>query len=64
MSLYRKTDPLPMMFILDTLSFRMQRHISLVIGLTITFGLALWLVFAIRNGTLDLGAAADFLRVR
>lgn len=42
----------------------MQRHISLILGLIITFGLVLLLVAAVRSGTLSLGAAADFLNLR
>lgn len=42
----------------------MQRHVSLIMGLIITFGLLFWLVLAAKNGTLDLGAAADFLAPR
>ncbi|MFY9484262.1 MAG: hypothetical protein WAP74_01410 [Patescibacteria group bacterium] len=42
----------------------MQKHISLYLGLFITTGLILWLVFAARSGNLNLGAASDFLLLR
>jgi len=42
----------------------MQKHISLYLGLFITIGLVLWLLFAAKNGTLNLGAAADLLKIR
>ena len=53
---------LPRLPMYDSLS--MQRHVSLIFGLVITIGLLAWLLAAIKNGTLDLRAAAEALKIR